>query len=97
MGVAWNVSRIIDLAGGVAKLRHSLALAGQRVPETAAMSMWKSRGTLPAGWSAPILYVLLQRNKNVDLQTLFVVEPDVEMGDLTGDPFATTAPRERRA
>lgn len=91
MAVTWNVPQIIALAGGIAKLRHALALTGQRVPETAAMSMWKARGNLPAGWSAPILYALLQRNKDLDLQSLFVVESDEEINQaLTGDPFAVS-------
>jgi len=58
--LVWDVARIIEIAGGVAKLRRDLAQAGQEVPDRATVQMWRTRARLPTAWSAPIVYVLMR-------------------------------------
>jgi hypothetical protein len=86
--MTWNVSAIVNLAGGVANLRRLLARTGQDVPDTAAVSMWKTRNRLPSAWTAPILYALVQRTPDLDLVDLMTDQPGEFDTDPAADPFA---------
>jgi hypothetical protein len=88
--MVWNVAAILDLAGGAQNLRKLLARHGQDVPDSGAISMWKSRNRLPSGWSAQVLYVLAVQHRTVDLRTLLVDEPDADQADTDdADLFAS--------
>ena len=80
--MGWDVNSIIDAAGGAGQLRRLLARADQEIPDNAAISMWKARHRLPSAWTAPVLYVLLKRDPNLDVLGLMVDLPRPEAGDL---------------
>jgi len=84
--MVWNVAAILDLAGGAPALRKALARHGQDVPDSSAISMWKSRNRLPGGWSAQVLYVLALQQKRFDLRELLVDEPESEATDQAANP-----------
>lgn len=68
--LVWDVSAILEIAGGVARLRRALAQAGQEVPDRAAVQMWRSRSRLPTNWSAPIVFVITRDRPGLDVRQL---------------------------
>ena len=53
-----SIDKVLEQAGGPAKLRDLLERTGQPKPKADTISMWANRGVIPGWWSGCIIYAL---------------------------------------
>lgn len=53
-----SIDKVLEQAGGPAKLRDLLERTGQPKPQADTISMWANRGVIPGWWSGCIIYAL---------------------------------------
>lgn len=59
-----SVNKVLDEAGGAAKLQELLYRAGQPYPSLPRISMWKARNSIPGWWAGAIIYAFACKKVN---------------------------------
>lgn len=73
---AWDIDAIFKHAGSTARLIDLLIRHGFHHPPVGTVYAWKSRGSIPSDWLAPIIYALLRDGVGIhEIMKVVPIEP----------------------
>jgi hypothetical protein len=59
-----SVHKVIELAGGAARLQDLMIRAGQPYPDHQRINNWKNRGAVPGSWVGAVIWALACKGVN---------------------------------
>ena len=59
-----SIHRVLNAAGGAAKLQELLYRSGQPYPSHVRIAMWKARNSIPGSWAGALIYALACKGVN---------------------------------